>query len=359
VNWAFGGTSPRNSVPFGDVVDTLNALGADFCILAGDWAEDINYTNTNANADSFTAIISRAEFDWLPVLGNHEAIPSDTLLQVSPYLTAMGRFPSQFEGNPYYKRDHKNIRFIALQNNVNYNVTSSGDYRVNNPTTYAAPTGGVTGSDYDGITVTASPQRVFLTNALATRDKAHWLLVSAHRPTYGLRAGDTSRLNFGRAAMGTGYINVIEDSLKSDERFLFLGGDKHQSLYLTHAIRDSAIVAATAKGGHHMGVASGSGSRTGDSTGVFAGAWLMDILARKDGADTQYHGHTSTAWHDTLTSADAGYAHAFTWALFTVYGDALMVEVFRTWTTASAGHGQYTGARNHKLITRRTLRRDL
>jgi hypothetical protein len=289
-------------------------------------------------------------------------VPSDTLLGINPYNASRNRFLNRFRGGNYYMEDHKNIRFVALQTNANYDVAASTDYRVNNPTTYAAPTGGVTGYDYDGITVSSSPQRVFLRNALATRDKSHWFIVGGHRGTYGPRGGDDGRRNLGRAARGTGYINEVEDSLITGERCLFLMGDKHINVVLTQPIADSAVVSGTTKGGYHMMVSSGAGARSADTTGVFAGAWLMDILARKEAsADplTPFFGHTSTAWADTITQADGGKDHVFTWALFTVHADCMLVEVFRTFTTASAGHAQYRGAGNHRLITSRTIRRDL
>ena len=361
VNWPNGGISPRNSYMFTRCVDTLNtlhstAIGMDLLVLGGDWDESSMYGNLAANADSFVAITNRARFMIYPVPGNWEALASDTLLAVNPYRTSTSRFSAMFGGRNYWYTDWKNARFVALQDNANYSVDQSTDYRRNNPTTYAAPTGGVTGYDYDGITVSTSPQRVMLQAAMDGKDDSHWIIVAAHRPCFGSSINVASRHNFTHNYKQNSWLHDIESRLGTGERGLCLLGDQHIPLWFTRAIYDSTIASATGKGLYHLIVASGSAARQADTTEMLGGASLAAFLYWKD-TPARLIGRTSTAWADTVTLlGDAKIDYHWTWSLMTVYADHIMVETFRTFDGVTPSKYHLGG--QHRLIDRRTISRD-
>jgi hypothetical protein len=356
--WPAGGTVTRNMAMFGAMVDSIESLGVDLLIDGGDWGEQSLVDNSNGATDSLTAILARFSGTYLPIMGNWEAIAADTVLQRNPYQSAQDRFPAVFGGRNYWKRDHKNVRVIALQNVANVDVGASTDYRINNPTTYAAPTGGITGIDWDGITVTTSPQRVALAGWTEPADVgSRWVIVVSHRMIYGTEVGNPTRHNLGRAARGTGYVKAVEDSLPTGRRALFLCGDQHVNHILTRAIRDSALAGATEKGGYHFIVSSGGGARSGDTTDVPAN--FYESYWFRESGDALTNG-LSTDWADTLTlNGDPGLPYVWTWALFTVHGDDIQVETFRTFTSDSEDNAQYTGHLSHRLMNRRTIRRDV
>lgn len=362
--WSFGGglvgNSVRNDFQLGAVIDTLNDLSVPVMVIGGDWAEDVFIANNAANIDSFEAKLGRFRGIILPCLGNHEASAQDTILGLDPYYTSKKRFASKFQGKNWYKYDYRNVRFIALQNSANYNIGAGSDYRVNNPTTYAAPAGGVTGYDYDGITVTSSPQRVDL--ALWTKRTSvgsRWVIPIFHRGIYGANSNNSARLNFGRAARGTGYIKAIEDSLPTSRRGLALFGDQHLNYILTKSVADSALSSATGKGLHHLIVGSGSGSRIGDSTSVPAN--FYDSYLFSNGAETaNLTGSTTGAIADTFTVVgDPCRAYQYTWSLCTVDADLMTIETFAVWTTCQSNQNAYTGAGSHLLIDRVFIKRDV
>lgn len=341
-------------MPLGAVIDTCNALGIDFLAMGGDWSEQLFEANSNANEDSLVALMARSSFPWVPIEGNWEALPSDTTASGDPYDSARTRFSSYFGAGDWHSYDHKNVRLIALQNCANVDTTTGDDYRQNNPVN----TPGYKLNDYAGITEAASPQRTWLAGKLSTRNPAHWLIPAFHRPVYGSSANSSNRLNIISAARGDGFLKQIEDALATGERGLALVGDQHLPLWLTKAIADSALSAETAKGIYHLIVSSGSGARTADTTEVLGGSSLQGFLYYDN--STRSYGRTSEAWADTMTvAADPGMPYTFTWSLMTVYGDAIFVEVFRTWTTQSAGHPKYSGAGTHKRIGAYRLRRDV
>lgn len=358
INWNFGGTTYRTGMMFGRMVDTLNTIGVDFMIMGGDWAEDLFTGNTQASVDSLTNIVARARFPMWPVMGNHEALASDTLLQRDPYYDSMRRepFASSFGGNPWHTKSWKNVDFIALEDNANRSINSGDDYRVNNPTTYAAPTGGVTGYDYHGITNTASPQRLALTDFLKNRKKSHWTIVAAHRPAYGSNANSLSRYSMKYRLRQDHFVKQVEDSMGTGERCLFLFGDQHIPLWFTKAIRDSALASSTGKGGYHLIVNGSGGARTADTTEVIGGTGMLSYLYSNAGS-TANIGRTSTAWADTVTNA--GYANRtrfWTWSLFTVYADNIRVDTFITfWPDVP---NKYSKGGKHRLIDSRTITRD-
>ncbi len=355
--WAFGTCGGiRNLPPLRACVDTLNALHVDFAILNGDWGGGYATVTHQANIDSLYAVfLNRATFPVFPVLGNHEAISSDTLTTgQNPYASAIARFPQYFVGRNYYLQDWKNVRFVATQTNVDYDVSSPDDYRVNNPT-YG---GSVPRYDWDGMHSAAGAQRAWLgASALRGRDKSHWLIFGGHRGIYGSSANDPARHKYNAGRSGR-YVKQAEDSLTVGERGLMISGDQHIPVWLTKAIADSAVVGATAKGFYHMIVASGSGARAADSTEVFGGPGLQ-AFAYYD-QTTRNRGRTSQGWLESMTVAnDPGLPCQFTWALCTVWGDLIQIEFFRTYTSASAGSTGYPGANRHRLISRHTLSRDV
>lgn len=358
--WGFGTCGGvRNTKPLRACTDTLNTLHVDFCILNGDWGGGHILASHQAQIDSlYAALLNRATFPIYPVLGNHEALGTDTVtVGGNPYASAINRFPSYFNGQDYYVRDWKNVRFVALQTNVDYDVGSPDDYRVNNPFNYAQ-TGGVAKYDWDGLHASTGTQRQWIaTNALRGRDKSHWLIIGGHRGIYGSSANNAARHNYNAGRSGR-YVKQMEDSLITGERGLMISGDQHLPVWLTYAIKDSALVGATTKGFYHMIVASGAGARVADSTEVFGGAGLQ-AFAYYD-QTTRNRGRTSGGWFEAMTLAnDPGLPCAFTWALCTVYGDVIQIEFFRTWTAADAGATGYTGAGTHKLISKHTLSRDV
>lgn len=362
VNWIFGGTSPRNSVMLNDVVDTLLTLGNfKALILGGDWSEQLIHDNANANADSFAVFLARANgyFPVYPVEGNWEAIVSDTAAYGDPYVSARSRFSGYFGTLDWYYKDLLNVRFVALQNCANVDTTAALDYRQNNP--YGGVVNGRAYSlnDFSGITAAASPQRTFLAEVLASREDAHWLIVATHRPVYGSNEGASNRLNLISAARGSGYVKQIEDALGTGERGLHLVGDQHIPLWFTYAIADSAIASATGKGLYHYLCTSGAGARVADTTDVLGSTSLQSFLYYNGANPERMYGRTSEAWADTITLVgDPATNYTFTWTLFTVYGDDMLVETFRTWASGSAGHAKYTGAGSHRLVDVRTLHRD-
>ena len=356
--WGFGlcgGVS--NTLPLRACVDTLNSMGVDFCILNGDWGGGQVWLLHQKQIDSlYAALITRAQFPIWPVLGNHEAHKDDTLAVVNPYAQAIARFPGYFQGKNYYYKDWKNLRFIALNTNVNYDVHDPGDYLVNNPFGYSA-IGGVPALDYDGLHSATGTQRVWLANTLATRNKNHWLLVGGHRGVYGSSANNPYRYNYNAGRAGR-YVKQMEDSLLTGERGAMIFGDEHLPHWLTYAIRDSALAGPTEKGFFHFTVASGSGAREGDSTEVFGGAGLQSFVYY-DTATVSNQGRTRGGWLENMTLADdLGLPCQFTFAVGTVTGDHMFLEFFRTWTEADSGAVGYNGAGHHSLITWATLSRD-
>ena len=358
INWNFGGITPRNSYMFARCIDTLNTLqqtdiGMDLLVFGGDWSEDIFTNGIVAGVDTFLAIKARSRFPWYPVIGNWEAIPSDTAEQVSPYRTAINRFPEFFGGNTYWNQDWKNVRFISLQDIPSYNIGDPADYLRNNPTSYAPPTGGIQGYDYDGISVSTSPQRVMLQNAVDTRG-SKWVVAAAHRPSFGSDQNSSNRLNYRRNYRQNSWIHDIESRLGTGERGLCLLGDQHLSLWFTKAIYDSAVASATGKGLYHLIVSSGGASRSADTTEMLGGSSLA-AFTYSTGA--RNYGRTSAAWSDTVTTAgDPKVNFAWTFSLFTVYGDHILVETFRVFdgvTPASKTLGFRT-----RLMDRRTISRD-
>lgn len=359
--WGYGvcgGVS--NTTPLRACVDTLNTLGVDFAILNGDWGGGgPAWINHQKQIDSlYAAFLSRTRFPVFPVLGNHEAHRDDSLaFGGNPYAQAIARFPGYFQGKNYYYKDHKNVRFIALQNNVNYDTWSEDDYRINNPAGYAAP-GGVPGMDYDGIHSPSGSERTWLRTALETRPYGHWLVIGAHRGVFGSDLNHTMRHNY-NASRGVRYMKQISGALEDGERALCLQGDQHLPVWFTHAISDSVMANGAGKGVHYLTVASGAGVRTGDSTEVFGGVGLMSFVYHDTLGADRNRGRTRGLWAESLTDAqDAGLPCQFTWALATVFGDMMLVEVFRTWTAADAGTPGYAGAGRHSRITWHTLYRD-
>ncbi len=364
VKWGFGGTSQYpNSLALRAVTDTLNYLrthgGMDFCLLTGDWAGGHTTVAHQAQIDSlYAALINRATFPILPVMGNHEAIEADTLLGRNPFQQAQDRFQQWFQGRNYYTFKWKNVQWIALQNNVNYDITSDTDYGVDAPT-YG---GSVPGRDWDGIHAKTGAERKWLAATLAARDRSDWLLIGMHRPTYGSNLNNATRHNY-NAGRGERFIKQVEDSLRSDERGIVFCGDQHIPVWLTKAIRDSSIASATGKGLYHSIVASGSGAREADTTEVFGGAGLQAFLYQDlDGAGNSLrnYGRTTGKWADTLSAVGfKGLTYQFTWSLCTVYGDQIQIEYFMTFMPLDAGNAQYRGAWKHRRIGSYTLYRDM
>jgi len=353
--WGFGQCGGvGNTVPLRACVDTLNSLHVDFCILNGDWAGGHVMVNHAAQVESlYAAMLNRVTFPVFPVLGNHEAIDPDTLLGGNPYASAIARFPQYFVGRNYYLQDWKNVRFVAMQTNVDYDVGDPEDYRVNNPT-YG---GSVPSYDWDGLHASGGAERTFLTGALSGRPGSHWLVFGGHRGIYGSSANNATRHNYNAGRAGR-YVKQAEDALATGERGLIISGDQHIPVWLTKAIADSAIVGATAKGFYHMIVASGSGARVADSTEVFGGSGLSAFVYYDQ--TTRNRGRTSAGWLESMTVAnDRGFPCEFTWTLCTVYGDVIKLEFFRTYTAASAGSTGYPGANRHRLISVHTLSRDV
>lgn len=346
----------RNDSCLAAVVDTLNELGAMFCILNGDWAEDLMYANANANADSFAAITARAQFEWWPVMGNHEALAKDTT--GNPYSTAAERFPSKFGLHNWWTKDYRNIRFFATQNNCNYDVHDAADYRVNNPFS-----GGVVpGYDYDGITVPASAQRVALHAAAdSTARGGKWLVVAGHRPVYGTRSAVDSRWPLLSQGRGTGFIRAIEQRITSWERFPYFGADEHLPVWHTVAVRDSGLAAPGTSGGYHLMCVSGGGVRQADTTDCFAAGttWLSAYLATDKDDGTRFLGRTSTAVADTMSEeANPNRRFEFTWMLLTIEADRMRIQTFLCQSHRSSGWSEYTGAGAHLLLDDMWIRRD-
>lgn len=364
VKWGFGGTSQYpNSLALRAVTDTLNYLrthgGMDFCLLTGDWAGGHTIVAHQTQIDSlYAAFINRATFPILPVMGNHEAIEADTLLGRNPFQQAQDRFQQWFQGRNYYTFKWKNVQWIALQNNVNYDITSDTDYGVDAPT-YG---GSVPGRDWDGIHAKTGTERKWLAATLAARDRSDWLLIGMHRPTYGSNLNNATRHNY-NAGRGERFIKQVEDSLRSDERGIVFCGDQHIPVWLTKAIRDSSIASATGKGLYHSIVASGSGAREADTTEVFGGAGLQAFLYQDlDGVGNSLrnYGRTTGKWADTLSAVGfKGLTYQFTWSLCTVYGDQIQIEYFMTFMPLDAGNAQYRGAWKHRRIGSYTLYRDM
>lgn len=366
--WVFGGGASDgiwNDYQLGKFIDSMNVAGIDFMILGGDWAEDIfpEVTAGRANQDSFEAKLAAANFTIYPVIGNHETsqgtdLTADTTAG-TPFRAAENRWGTYFNSaQRWYYKDHKNIRFIALQNCANVDTGATSDYILLNPfNSY-----GFKRNDYDGITDATSPQRIDLASYLGGRDKSHWVITAAHRAIYGSDANSTNRLSLRSQMRGDGYIKQIEDSLGTGERGLNLVGDQHIPLWFTVSIEDSSLSSATEKGLYHFMVASGSGARLPDSTEYLGNTSLAAFLGRYNnaGLTNDMMGRTSAGWADTLTqngyTGDVGWF--WTGALFTVYGDHILVETFAVQTSRTAGHAQHRGAGALRLVDSRTITRD-
>jgi len=362
INWAFGGTTPRNSYMLTRCIDTLNTIqqtagGMDLLVFGGDGSEDIFQLNTNGATDTLNALIARSRFPWYPVLGNWDVTSADTLALRSPYYTYMQRFAAGFNGSPYWAKDWKNVRFLSVQDIPDYNIGDPLDYRRNNPFNYAG-TGGTPAYDYDGIASSTSPQRVYIQNNMTTKDASHWIVAMAHRPCFGSSTAASNRLNFTRNYRTNHWLHDIETRLGTGERGLVLVGDQHIPLWFTKAIYDSAVASATGKGLYHLVVTSGGGARSADTTEMLGGTSLAAFTySTGTGVGTRVRGRTSTAWQDTVTTAgDAKQGWMWTFSLFTVYADNILVETFRVFDGVTPS--KYTLGYKTRLIDSRTITRD-
>lgn len=358
LGWPAAGLSPRSTYQFGHAIDSMSVAGIDFLILGGDYAEDILHGGGfgDESSDSLTAIMARSRFQWWPIVGNHETVTDTATTEPPAY--AIARFPSFYGARtPYYVRDWKNLRFVSLDNCVNYDVNSTADYLLNNPFGNGAE---VPGRDFYGMGATSGTQRTWLRAQLAGRNKNRWLIVGQHRQNYGSDRNASSRHNWNSGPLrGTGYIKEIEDSLKTDERGIILAGDHHLPLWFTVALRDSTKATATGKGLYHISTSAAGAARQADSTEAISGAWLQAALFADPDGTNNLNGHTSTTWSDALAFGDdPDWQKTWCWQLFTVWGDAMMVETFRVYTSRSAGATGYNGAGHSRLIDRRMITRD-
>lgn len=366
LGWAFGGTTDgiRNYYFRDALIDTLNHLyddgELDLMVMGGDWSWQ-QFTANPAWAETSAAQHSRMKFPVFPVLGNWEIDSEDTLACRSPaYTPSTEMFPSFYGATRrWYHRTWKNIEFVSLNIVPNLQVANYADYEQNNPETCTPPSGGAA-LDWDGISLPASPQRAALRTYLAERDKSKWLVVGWHRQLYGSEDPDNeSRLNYTAALTGDGFYKEMLDSLGTSERMLCLVGDQH-FFRRTQAVRDSAIAARREKGGYHLTVPSGSGLRAADSLDVFGSTGWLGAQVSVDLVDGgKYYGRTSTGWMEALASGDdVEVQFPYLWALITVYGDHMMIETFRMFSTRTNGKAWSTGARTNRLVDSGAITRD-
>lgn len=130
----------------------------------------------------------------LPVIGNHDTEaawqgPYDET-PANPHSTVLSRFPALFQGREWYKWDHGGLRFIALNNLSDY-LSDTGEsmyYNCNPPGSQY-----VLNPDHSGITDAGSPQRSFLTSAMAS---AHpWKIAGCHRSLWAPFDSDPRKLH--------------------------------------------------------------------------------------------------------------------------------------------------------------------
>lgn len=350
-------------IPFRSFVDSVEVAHArgqcDLLVIGGDWTED-GWAFSPERGDTVMAIVSRMRTPVYWVLGNHEALPSDTLQARNPYFTAINRFPALFQGHNYWARDVGPFRLVALQTNANYQVSDPNlDYRVNNPANYTQA-GGIQGFDWDGISNPASPQRLFLhqqTTSLGGRIP----LIFGHRAVYGSNGAIYLRLNLS-AGRGTGYLKAAEDNLPDFRRGLHFTGDQHIT-YLTEAIRDSHLCAAAEKGFYSISWCGGWGERTMDTTSVFAPparSYRSYFAAKLGGVNGELTARTSEGWLDHYNgTVDPGLLSMRTGAFLTFWGDLVEVKTYRIWMSQSAGAPNYNGAGHLSLVDRQTFKLDV
>lgn len=391
INWVTNGLpavgDPLSSVPLMALADTLNSLGVDFLIISGDLAWDcIDTAGTYYKADrpagdSLAAFEARLNCPIYMCLGNHEADADDTLSTHNPYQsfkTAYQRYlPTALGDLNWWKLDHKGKRFIFVQNNCEYGDTcpepeyGNRCYPVNNPSY-----GHIPYWDYDGITDPASAQRESLAVWTSLADRSgRRLVIIGHRHIYGSNsAAQNARPNLNQGTdsgpNGKGFVKAIEDSLGTAERAIYLGGDQHIAVWDNYAIADSARAASGAKGIYHM-MCDWGNSRTADSTEAGTNTATLQSARWFDGDEaTRIWRDETGAWStppdyvwppmvdNVLDDDDPGVEHLFTWELYTVYGDDVLLEVFRTITTQSATWEFYPGAGTHVLLNRSRLTLD-
>lgn len=369
IRWAFGGGLPAlgdtlyNSYQLAAFVDTVNAMaqdaiGVDAVCIGGDWAWDIMLANSRAGRDSFDAIIGRLTPPVLAIDGNHEVDAADTLAHRSPAESATQRFAALFGGKRWYSFDLPAAEYFTVNNNANVDISSTTDYRMNNPTTYDPPSGGIRGVDFDGITVTSSPQRVALRSWLRNRDKSKWAIIEGHRAIYGTNSGNTVRNTMTSAGTGSGYMKEFEDSMAVGESGLAFSGDEHVT-YQTRKIHGGSLVPETDRGAYYLSVQSGSGLRLGDTTTVFAApasAFRMYVFRNYSGSGNL--ARTTEGIVDTMTAAgDKDLNYQWMWQELIFWGNTVEVRTHRMFTYRSTGNAQYRGHLHSRMIDRQFYRR--
>lgn len=368
INWAFGGGLPNlgdtlyNSAQLGAFVDTVNvmaadSIGVDAVCLGGDWAWDIMLTNNRNGRATFDAIIGRLTPRLLPTVGNHDMDPADTLAHRPPAESATGRFGAIFRGSRWYSVSLPAVEYFSVNNNANVDVSSLQDYRMNNPTTYDPPSGGVRGVDFDGITNPQSPQRVAMRRWLARRDHSKWAILEGHRAIYGTESGNVPRHNLASARTGTGYCKEFEDSMAVGESGVVHSGDEHVT-YVTEKAHGGALVPETERGAYYLSVQSGSGLRLGDTTSVFAApARGYRSYYFRNSSGQAALARTSEGIVDTTTAADGDLRYAWNWQEEVIWGNTMEIRTHRVFTYRSTGHSQYPGHLHSRLIDRQFITR--
>lgn len=358
LGYAGGGTSPRNYYQFRTLVDSLNAAwtasanNVEALVVNGDWTED-GIQIEPFRGDSLSSIYNSAKFRMLFNLGNHEALASDTLNGVSPYTTALLRFPELFNGKQWYSVDTDHFRLIMLNNNANYDVNDPSDYRVNNPFNLPEPDG-LHGMDHAGIAFSNSNQRKFLTSALNDLGLRAPVLFG-HRAIYGSNANAESRHNFISAATGSGYIRYFEQQLAAGRAAESNEADQHLKI-LTERMIDGALASASQGGVYHNQDISGFGLRTIDTTTVISAGsqGYKSYIGINPSTGNTARARTSTGipeqWN---TSNDPDLLKAWFATEHQYWGDYVLVKTYRVWTANSAGAPGYNGAGNLKLVDAR------
>ena len=369
--WAGAGSPLRNWGALRAVEDTLNTIGIDFLLISGDWSWNGRLSsNAEHCADSLAVWLARKDFPVYACLGNHEADTADTLLHRNPYHNAKAAYPDWMPGATgdvnWWKLDHKGYRFIFVQNNSEFGGACNAEtqcYGNNNPSY-----GVRHHEDYDGITVPTSAQRLAIASwTSAASRQGRRLFVVGHRHIYGSNHAAVTRPNQPQGR-GTGFIKAVEDSLGAHERGVFLGGDQHIPMWDNWAICDSAAAVAGGRGLYHCMSDMSGNSRSADSTtSVDIAASQLQAWSFFD-SDEYASGYRvdggAPFYPDKIINEasslfeDPGCDHVFTWELYTVYGDYVLLEVFRVWTADSEGWTHYPGSGHHTRINWNTLTLD-
>lgn len=168
---------------------------------------------------------------WINAMGNHDnqAEQADT---VPADIRAMLTIFDYGYKNTFPLWRHivvDNISFIVLHN-IQDSFSTQWDYANVNPA------GGYANQDWGGIATPASPQRQFLTTALAdaATNKRH-VIVLGHRAVYSLTP-IASRPNHAEAVQTNGYVQQLEDwAVANQQNVILLTGDVH-SVVLTEPV---------------------------------------------------------------------------------------------------------------------------